>query len=246
MALGIRQKSSVPQVLHLLLTILLPLLVFVLVRIDFYQLAIVMILLSKWRMFAVKPRHWAANIRANTVDIIVSLSFVVFMVHSSAQTWQFLWAVAYGLWLVALKPGTSLLKISLQALCCQVLGLSAIFLNFKEGNLVILVLLAWVVCYSAARHFFTGFEEGLTRFLAYVWGYFGAALTWLLGHWLLYYGSVAQPTLLLSVLAFGLGSLYYLDKTDRLSVFMRRQFIFIMIAIVLIIIVFSEWGDKTI
>jgi hypothetical protein len=82
--------------------------------------------------------------------------------------------------------------------------------------------------------------------LAYVWGYFGAALTWLLSHWLLFYGVLAQPTLLLSTLGYGLAILYYLDHNDRLSQGLRRQFIFIMTAIVLVVLVFSDWGNKVV
>jgi hypothetical protein len=108
-----------------------------------------------------------------------------------------------------------------------------------------------VVCYSAARHFFTGFDEPYSSFLAHIWGYFGAALVWLSGHWLRFYpdqrsGIIAQPSLLLNVIAFGLACLYYLEQTDRLSPFLRRQFVFIMIAIIVIIIAFSGWSDKTV
>ena len=78
-----------------------------------------------------------------------------------------------------------------------------------------------------------------------MWAYFGAALTWILGHWLVfYYNVVAQPTLLLFTVAFSLGTLYYLDHFDKLSKGIRRQIIFILITIITVIIVFSDWGDK--
>jgi hypothetical protein len=82
--------------------------------------------------------------------------------------------------------------------------------------------------------------------LAYVWGYFGAALAWLLAHWLLFYGFISQPTLLLSTMGYGLAGLYYLDHHERLSLSLRRQVIFIMLAIVVVILVFSDWGDKVV
>jgi hypothetical protein len=68
----------------------------------------------------------------------------------------------------------------------------------------------------------------------------------LLGHWLLYYQFVAQPTLLLSAIGYGLAALYYFDHFQRLSLTLRRQFIFIMIAIVLVVLTFSDWGDKVV
>ena len=109
-----------------------------------------------------------------------------------------------------------------------------------------LTLLTGQICFFAARHFLDNFEEPYARMLSYFWGYFAAALAWLFSHMLLFYGPVAQPTLLLSTLGYGLAVIYYLDHNDRLSKGVRRQFIFIMLAIVLVVLVFSGWGDKAI
>ena len=61
-----------------------------------------------------------------------------------------------------------------------------------------------------------------------------------------YYGVVAQPTLILSAMAFSIGTLYYLDHFDKLSKLVRREVLFILITVLLVIIAFSDWGDKTI
>jgi hypothetical protein len=197
-------------------------------------------------MLAVRPRYWPANVRANAVDIMVGISAVIFMAHSNAASWQLLWAAAYGLWLLLLKPGSSVLKVSLQAMVAQLVALMALFLHWGSAPLIILVLASWLINYLVARHFFTSFDEPHAPLYANTWGYFAAALTWLLGHWLLFYGAMAQPTLLITVIGYGLATLYYLDETDRLSILLRRQFIFIMITIVIVVLVFSDWGDKTI
>lgn len=244
--ISLKPKSGFSHIFHLVLTALLPALVFILVRMHFVQLAAALIILSKWRMFAVRPRYWPANVRANAVDIMVGISTVIFMAHSASATWQLIWAVAYGLWLVLLKPGSSVLKVSLQATVAQLTALMALFLQWGDAPLFGLVLSSWLVCYLVARHFFTSFDEPFSSLYAHTWGYFAAALTWLLGHWLLFYGVLAQPTLLLVVIGYGFATLYYLDQSDRLSLLMRRQFIFIMIAIILVVLVFSDWGDRTI
>lgn len=241
----IKPASGFSHFVHILLLALLPALVFIMVRLRFYDLAAALILLSKWRMLAVRPRHWPANIRANAVDIIVGLSLLIFMIHSGSMLMQLVWAAAYAVWLISIKPLSSLFGISLQALIGQTLGLTAIFLHWGDAPLYTLVILAWIICYVSARLFFTGFEEPLTRFLSDLWGYFGAAMVWILGHWLLFYGVIAQPTLLLTVIGFSLGGVYYLEKTDRLSVVLRRQLIFIMIAIIVIVLAFSRWDSRT-
>lgn len=246
LAAKIKPASGFSHLVHIGLLILLPALVFVFVRINLVGLAIAIIVLSKWRMLAVKPRHWPANVRANSIDIIVGLSFLIFMIYSSTQITQLMWAASYGIWLILLKPKSGLLAVSLQAFIGQLLGLSALFLYWGDAPIYVLVGLGWLACYAAARHFFSSFDEPLTRFFSYVWGYFGAALIWILGHWLLFYGVVSQPTLLLSVIGFGLGGLYYLKETDRLSLVLRRQIIFVMAAVIVIVLAFSDWGDKAV
>jgi len=242
----IKPASGFSHFLHIILTALLPISMYILVRLggDFIALAAVLVLMSKWRMFAVKPRHWPANIRANAVDIIVGLSLLIFMTHSTSQLLQLVWAFTYGVWLVALKPRSDMLSVSIQAVVALFVGLTAIFLNW--GGALALVILAWLVCYSAARQFFTSFDEPLSRYLSDSWAYFGAALTWVLSHWLLFYGSIAQVTLILTVIGFSLASIYYLDHEDRLSVLLRRQLVFVMVAVIVIVLAFSNWGDKAV
>ena len=242
----LKPASGFSRVVHIGFNLLLPLIVFILVRINFIQLALIVILLSKWRMFAVRPRFWAANVRANAVDIIVGVSILTFMIHSDGQLWQFLWATMYGVWLVWIKPAAGTLMISVQATIGLLCGLMALFVAWAAGPLYGLVLATGLICYLSAHHFFDSFDEPYSRLLAYIWGYFGAALVWVLGHWLLFYfnGIVAQPVLLLLAIGYGLAALYYLDHHGRLSKVVRQQFIFIMLAIVAIIVLFSDWGNK--
>jgi len=223
----------------------LPLLVFLLVRISFVQLALSLILLSKWRMLAVRPRFWVANIRANAIDMIVGVSVLAFMVAAgSSEILQFVWAVFYAGWLIGVKPRGETFWVSAQALIGFAAGLMAVFVTWDHEPLGLLVLSVGAICFFAAHHFFYSFDEPYMRLLSYFWGYFGAALTWILGHWLLFYGPVAQPTLLLVSFGVGLGTLYYLDHFDKLNHNVRRQIMFIMVAVFLVVLTFSDWGDK--
>ncbi|HET9174003.1 MAG TPA: hypothetical protein VFN56_01835 [Candidatus Saccharimonadales bacterium] len=242
----IRPASGISHVLYLVLKALLPLLVFVLVRLSFVQLALVVIVLAKWRMFAMRPRFWPAVFRANAVDLIVGVSTVLFMTHTSSVALQFGWALLYSVWLVYLKPKTSNLFVALQAAVGQLAGLSALYLSWANGPLYGLVFLTGLICFFAAHHYFDSFDEPYARLLSYLWGYFGAALAWLLGHWLLFYRELSQPTLLLTALGYGMAVLYYLDYHDKLNSPLKRQFIFMMVAVVIIVLALSDWGDKTV
>jgi hypothetical protein len=82
--------------------------------------------------------------------------------------------------------------------------------------------------------------------LAHVWAYFAAALAFILGHWLLFYGSVAQIIVILTTVGYGLAALYYLDASDRLSRLMQRQLLLIMIAILVVVFLLSDWSGITV
>lgn len=231
---------------HIGLTSFLPAILFVLIRIDFVTLAVAVVLLSKWRMFVVRPRYWLINLISNAVDIIVGVSTVVFMSHTQSMAAQLGIAALYAIWLIFIKPGSSVLSVSLQALISQAVGMVAIYMTWTTAPTLGMVVASWLISYLSARHFFTSFEDDYNDFYAFTWAYFTAALVWLLGHWLLFYGVIPQPALLLTVLGFGLAGMYYLDYKDRLSSLVRRQIMFIMFAVVVVVLVFSDWGDKTI
>ena len=236
------------HVFHIVLVSALPLVLLVLVRLQggFVQLALSLVLLSKWRMFAVRPRFWPAIIRANSVDIIVGISAVLFMANTTTGYVQLLWALLYAGWLLIIKPASGQLMVASQALIAQLIGLMALFLVWSDGPLYGLIFIAGLICYVSARHFFDNFDEPYARLLSYLWAYFGAALVWVLGHWLLFYGIIAQPTLILSVIGYGLAAFYYLDHAEKMNAMLRRQVLFIMIAVITVILAFSDWGDKVV
>lgn len=138
----IKPAQGYSHYFHIGLTTFLPVIVYVLVRLEggFVQAAIALILLSKWRMFAVRPRYWLTNITANAVDIIVGVSVVVFMDHTTNGMYQLLWAAAYSVWLVFIKPGSSVLSVSVQACISQALGLVALYIAWTEAPIFGIVL----------------------------------------------------------------------------------------------------------
>ena len=242
----IKPKRGFSHILHLLITGLIPALVYVLIRIHFVQLAVAVVLLSKWRMFAVKPRFWPANIRANAVDIIIGISTLVFMTHTSNTNLQLLFTFLYIGWQLLLKPSRTVVGVSLQALVGQMYGLTALFIGWPDAPAIVLIVGGWSVCYLVSRHYFTSYDEPYAPLYSHTWAYFAAALLWLSSHWLIFYSVVAQPALLLTAIGFGFGSLYYLHETDRLSVFYRREIVIMMVFVILIVLIASDWGDKTI
>jgi hypothetical protein len=239
----LKPTSGYSWTVQLAVLLALPFVLLLLVRADFTPFAFLLVVLSKWRTLAVRPRFWLANIRANSIDLVVGLSSVVFLMQTSALGWQIIWAVVYAAWLIYLKPRSGVLFGALQAGVGFVMSMTALYLAWGGGPLIGLVLITGALCYIAARHFFAGFDEPYMQLLSYLWAYFGAAMAWVLGHWLLFYGVIAQPTVLLGVLGLGLASIYYLDHFDKLSTLLRRQFVFIMVAVVVVVLAVSNWGN---
>jgi hypothetical protein len=238
----IKPTRGVSSLLHNGLLLAFALLLFVLIRLDnFDLLAFMLIALSKWRMFAVRPRFWPANIRANAVDIIVGVSVLVFMIQAPSVGVQLLWTFVYAGWLIVLKPGSTVVYTSIQAMVGFVFGLQAIYIAWGGAPLYALVLATGLLCFLVARHFFDSFDEPYARLLSYLWGYFGAALMWLLGHMLIVYprhaAYVAQPLLFLVVIGAGLAAAYYLDHFDRFSTESKRQILLVSVGMVTILLV---------
>jgi hypothetical protein len=243
---SIKPARGFSHLVHIALNAGLPVAAYILVRTNFVTIAVLLILISKWRMLAVQTRYWVANIIANGVDIMVGVSLVLFMASTASGWWQILWAVLYGVWLIWLKPRSDVLSVSAQAMIGQLLGLSVLYLKLGDSSLVALVLGTWVITYLSARHFLTSFEEAHTALLAHVWAYFSASLAFILGHWLLFYGSIAQIIVLLTNVGYGLAAMYYLDAKDRLTVTLQHQLLAIMCAILVIVIVLSDWTGSTV
>lgn len=241
-----RPRRGFSHLAHGILIVLLPILGYILVRIDFVALAIFLVFLSKWRMFAVRPRYWMPNIISNGIDILVSISLIVFMANTSEQWWQLFWLANYMGWLVFIKPRSDTLSVSTQAMIGQLIGLSALYLKFGASSIVVLVIGAWAIAYIAARHFLTSFEESHSALIAHIWAYFAASLAYILGHWMIFYGVVAQVVIILATVGYGMAGFYYLDATDKSNnVLVRREMFAIMGAILVLIILLSNWRGVT-
>src|SRR5579863_3020615 len=132
---------------HIGLKSLLPLLAYILVRTNFVGPAILLAILSKWRMFAVRPRYWMANLISNGVDITVAVALILFMASTVSTWWQLFWTLLWAGWLIWLKPRYDVLSVSAQAMIGQLLGLAVLYLKFGDASIVALVAGTWLVTY---------------------------------------------------------------------------------------------------
>src|SRR5688500_6592992 len=217
-------RSRVSEVFYVIMNALLPLAVFLLVRgFDPPVLAIILIFLSKWRIFALRPRFWWANIKANLVDLIVGLGVVgLLYVASSVLILQILITIAYAAWLLAIKPRSGAQGIMLQAGIAQFVGLLTLFHFSVVFPEVLVLVCSWIVGYVAARHVTSNYEEENVETLSAIWGLIIVELTWILYHWTTVYNlglpiKIPQISLITLVVGYCAARMYHLHKHDRMT-----------------------------
>lgn len=234
------------QLAHSLLNVGLVLVVAFLVWIGLTPIALLVVLLSKWRVFAVQPHHWLVNVRSNSPDLIVQLSFVIFMSQAGSFLAWTLWILLYMGWLLYLKPKTDPKFVGAQAMISQVMGLTALF--WVSDNLfeVFVVLGSWFIAYVSAQHFLNGYDEPLTRVISIIWALFVAELSWVLYRWLIVYPItdniiIPQITVVTALIGYVAATLYHLKQAGKLSKKFQRRYITLGVVALAAIILISNW-----
>lgn len=146
--------------------------------------AIAIFLLSKWRVFAVRPRYWFANIQTNLVDSIVGISFIILLyAGTTALAVQIVLTLLYVGWLIFVKPRSKRAFVAAQAGVAVFFGITTLMMISYAWPSSIVVLLMWLIGYSAARHVLGSYEEPHRSFYSLVWGLVFAEIGWLAYHW---------------------------------------------------------------
>ncbi len=152
--------------------------------------AIVLVILSKWRVVAVRPRYWWLNIKANLVDFIVGVSLVmlVYLAGSdSLNAWQIIFTLFYIVWLTIIKPRSSTLSTEIQAISALFFGNYALTLLASTVDPIVSVLISIIIGYGACRHVLTQGEDHDFMFATYIFALLNAELSWILYHWSIVY-----------------------------------------------------------
>lgn len=218
----IKRRSFLNEVMYVVLNVLLAVTLMVIVKTtNSMWPAFTLVLLSKWRIFAVRTRFWFANIQANMVSIIVSLSFVVFLYTTNIANIGELQKIAIQIalviidiaWLLFLKSKSKRRYIITQAGVGLFVGITAIFSLSYSWIASPVVLLSWLVGYSTARHVLGSYDkEDHTMLLSIIWGLGVAEVSWLAYHWTIAYRLPILSNMLLpqvSIIVFCLGLLAY-------------------------------------
>jgi hypothetical protein len=185
-----KRRSLLSEIIYVLLNVALAVGLLVIVwAIASPYAAFALVLLSKWRVLAVRPRYWFANLQANMVDVIVGMSMVVLLYAANgALVTQIILTLLYIVWLLVIKPRSKRAFVAIQAGAAVFLGTTALVQVSYDWFASLVVVFMWVIGYSAARHILGSYDEAHTSFYSLVWGLVLAEIGWLTYHWTFAYG----------------------------------------------------------
>jgi hypothetical protein len=180
-----KRRSLFSEFIYIILNIALAIAILLVVRaIESPLPAFGLVLLSKWRILAVRPRYWFANVQANLVDIIVSLGVVVLLYAADgALAVQLLLTMLYIGWLLFIKPRSKRIFVTTQAGIAVFLGVTALMSVSYDWISSAVVIPMWLIGYSAARHVLGSYDDAHISFYSLIWGLVFAEIGWLLYHW---------------------------------------------------------------
>jgi hypothetical protein len=247
---GIR-RTKVGELAYIGINAALPIVLLLLV-LDFSSAypALALVLLSKWRVFALRPRFWWVNIKANLIDFMVGVSYVgLLYLCAGSLPIMLLLAVGYGVWLLYIKPRSDHASVMLQAGIAQFLALTVLFSLSTTINEFFVILGCFAIGYIAARHVVANYEEDRAGFLSYAWGLVISQLSWLLYRWTITYDvrlpfKIPQIALLVLVISMAAAKLYAAAKAHRLSMSLVRSTAIFSAILIAFILIFARWDVR--
>lgn len=240
-----KKKLGLSQGAYKALNILLPVVLLLLIKAGLIELSIIVAMFSKWRVFAVKPRHLWANLRSNSVDIIVKLSTLSFIIESNDSiVTQIVWTLWYIVWLTFIKPGSKTSLITAQAATAQFLGISALMYYSNTLPSILTLAGSLIIGASSARHFLSAYEEKQASLIAGIWGLFVLQMSWVLYKWTLVYIFVPQLVFILVIVSYAVGSIYHQIKVDKLKRSFIAQQSFVVTLLLVALIIIGDWKGE--
>ena len=214
-------------------------------------IGLVLVVISKWRIFAVNHRYWLVNIRASLVDIIVGTSFVLLAYAAGTEFLPVHYAliIGYAIWLILIKPRSSTNFTIIQAIAAILLGGTAATIFAAISDSVVLVLASFLLGYAAIHHVLIQSDDQDSTLISLTAGLVFAEIGWLCHSWLIIYTigttgiRLSQTALILSVLAFTFFKIHaaILEKGDKMRFAdVALPILFSLLVIIVLVVGFSQ------
>lgn len=257
----VRRRSFLSEVVYTVLNIAFAVALVLVIRYtESISLALGLVLISKWRVLAVRARYWFVNIRSNLVDIIVSVSVVLSLYTINTANIEDLRKLVllgaatamYVVWLLVIKPRAKRSYVALQAGIAIFLGTAALYTISFNWPASVVVIGMWLIGFSAANHVLNTYDdETHVLFLSLAWSVVFAEIGWVAYHWTIAYSlpvitsllvpQVAIITLLIGFLAYkSYDSFHHHQKVRSSDIMLPLLFTLSVIAV--LVFVFNRVG----
>lgn len=214
-------------------------------------IGLVLIIASKWRVFAVNHRYWWLNIRSSLVDLIVGVSCVLLAYAAGASFLpvHFVLMAVYAIWLIFIKPRSSFNFAMTQALIAVFIGSTAATVFAAITDSIVLVLAEFIIGYAASHHVLVQGDEKESSFLSVACGLVFSEIAWLSHSWLILYNfastgiCVSQLSIILTILCFAYFKVYNNISKHEGKLQIREialPIIFSLVVVAILIIGFSQ------
>lgn len=206
-----KSRNIASNMVHILMNLLLGVgAVLVTVLTGSPLLGLILVLASKWRVFAVRARYLWLNIKSNLVDMIVGVSVVLLAYYAGMAFLpvDFVLMAFYSIWLLFIKPMSSEWAANLQSLIAVFMGISAATIMTANMDGAVLALLAFLVGYAASRHVLVQSDDKDFTLTTLICGLMFAEISWLCYTWSIIYTfgdtgiRVPQLAIILTIFAF--------------------------------------------
>lgn len=207
----VRRRSFLSEVVYMVLNIGLAIALLAVIRYtESIPFAFALVLVSKWRVLAVRPRYWFANIRSNLVDFIVSISVVLHLYainltpidEGRKLVIMSILTLLYIAWLLFLKPRSQRAAVVAQAGVAVFLGVAALFTVSYNWPVSTVVVGMWLIGFTSARHVLSAYDdETHALFISLAWGTAIAEIGWVAYHWAIAYSLPIITSLMLPQVA---------------------------------------------
>ncbi len=151
---------------------------------------VALVLLSKWRVLAVRPRYWWVNIKANLVDLTVgvSLALLVYIAGTDdLNVWHILLTIIYAVWLVVIKPRSDSVWTEVQALFAIFFGTFVTAIMSAQLDPIVGVINAFIIGYGASRHVLVQGDDREFTLVTFICGLLMSEMSWIFYHWCIVY-----------------------------------------------------------
>lgn len=175
---------------------------------------VLLVILSKWRVVAVRPRYWWLNIKSNLVDFTVGLSLVLLVYLSGTENgltiWHIILTVIYAVWLVVIKPRTETIMAEVQSLFAVFFGTFTAAIIASNVDPIVGVVICFIIGFGASRHVLVQGEEHDYTLTTFIFGLMLAELSWIFYHWSIVYNiRVMESTIVVPQLPIAATTMFF-------------------------------------